>query len=229
MAETALQTAYLIFYIISKFCHKRLKVDSLSEKTWYHGSDTRFESWQFPPPVKKGSELLVPHSAVFLTSDQDYAARAGAHLCQSLLNKPENILDTVSDYHNSEMLRLEVMKNSLMARSMNVNQQFWHTGWATGDVLRFTFSDPALAEHIEKMTRIQASRFSITMNASQIIMGLNLTRGLIEVMVKATRSLGYDGFTGYEVDRHSAVNQKHAREIIAIMKPDLISEPDWIR
>ncbi|ECI3511764.1 hypothetical protein DTI44_22225 [Salmonella enterica subsp. enterica serovar Enteritidis] len=50
---------------------------------------------------------------------------------------------------------------------------------------------------------IQARKFSLPIETSRYIAGLNLTRGLIEEIVKAIRALGFDGFTGFEVDRHS--------------------------
>lgn len=198
------------------------------DKTWFHGTDSTFSDWSYPPPIKKGSEQLVPHSAIFLTSDELYARGAGKHLCQARFIHPPKLIDTVNDTAATELLRREVMKNSIMARSLNVDKIFWHAGWITGDVLRFTYRDTALERHIQNIILAQARKFSISIESSTYIAGLNLTRGLIEEIVKATRALGFDGFTGFEVDRHRDKKRKDAREILALHTPGLITKPEWV-
>lgn len=197
------------------------------EKTWFHGTDSPFTDWSYPPPVKKGSEQLVAHSAIFLTTDELYARGAGKHVCQARFHRVPSLIDTVNNAHACELLRREVMKNSIMARSVNVDKNFWHAGWITGDVLRFTYSDPALEKHIQNVILTQARALSISVKTSTYIAGLNLTRGLIEEIVKATRALGFDGFTGYEIDRHRDKNNKIAREILALLTPGFITRPEW--
>ncbi|MBA5239059.1 hypothetical protein H2Y54_21325 [Pectobacterium aroidearum] len=199
------------------------------DKIWFHGTDSPFSDWSFPPPIKMGSERLVPHSAIFLTSDELYARGAGKHLCQTRFIRPPKLIDTVNDTHTTELLRQEVMKNSIMARSLNTDKVFWHAGWVTGDVLRFTYSDAALEKHIQKVILVQAREFSISIETSAYIAGLNLTRGLIEEIVKAARTMGFDGFTGFEVDRHCDKKRKEAREILALHTPGFITKPDWVQ
>lgn len=199
------------------------------DEIWFHGTNNPFPDWSFPPPIKKGSERLVPHSAIFLTTDELYARGAGKHLCQTCFIRSPKLIDTVNDTHTSELLRREVMKNSIMARAMNVDKVFWHAGWVTGDVLRFTYSDTALERHIKNVILVQAREFSISIETSTYIAGLNLTRGLIEEIVKATRALGFDGFTGFEVDRHRDKKRKEAREILALHTPGFITKPEWVQ
>ncbi|MBQ4775613.1 hypothetical protein [Pectobacterium versatile] len=199
------------------------------DKIWFHGTNSPFSDWSFPPPIKKGSELLIPHSAIFLTSDELYARGAGKRLCQTRFMLAPKLIDTINDTHATELLRQEVMKNSIMARSLNVDEVFWHSGWVTGDVLRFTYSDTTLERHIENGIVNQARKLSISIETSTYITGLNLTRGLIEEIVKATRALGFDGFTGFEVDRHSNKKRKEAREILALHKPGFITKPEWVQ
>ncbi|EPY4579841.1 hypothetical protein ACXDH4_000267 [Klebsiella variicola] len=84
---------------------------SLYEKKWFHGTNEKFEAWSFPHPRKKGNEILqVPHTAVFLTSEKDFAQGAGKHLCSVKFIKPPKMIDTVNNYESSERLRLQVMK-----------------------------------------------------------------------------------------------------------------------
>jgi hypothetical protein len=42
-------------------------------------------------------------------------------------------------------------------------------------------------------------------------------------MVRGSRALGFDGFVGYEIDRHSAKGQRKSREIIALLNPGFIT------
>ncbi|UAC67284.1 hypothetical protein [Klebsiella pneumoniae] len=69
----------------------------------------------------------------------------------------------------------------------------------------------------------------IPLDIYQVIFQHNLTRGLIEEMVRGSRALGFDGFVGYEIDRHSAKGQRKSREIIALLNPGFITRPDGWR
>lgn len=202
---------------------------NLHEKTWFHGTDEKFEEWSFPPPRKKGNEiLLVPHTAVFLTSEKDYAQGAGKHLCTVNFIKTPKLIDTANNYECSEQLRIQIMKNPWMARSMNINKTFWHEGWKTGDVLRFTYQDRFLASELDRSMKDQSKKMNIPLDIYQDIFKHNLTRGLIEEMVRGSRNLGYDGFVGCEIDRHSAKGQRKSREIIALLNPGFITQPEWL-
>lgn len=202
---------------------------SLYEKKWFHGTNEKFEAWSFPPPRKKGNERLqVPHTAVFLTSEKDYAQGAGQHLCTVNFIKTPKLIDTVNNYEFSEQLRVQVMKNPWMARSLNINKTFWHEGWKTGDVLRFTYHDEFLASELDRSMRDQAKKMKIPLDIYQVIFEHNLTRGLIEEMVRGSRVLGFDGFVGFEIDRHSAEGQRKSREIIALLNPGFITRPEWL-
>ncbi|PJX33360.1 hypothetical protein CWM53_04980 [Klebsiella sp. A-Nf5] len=202
---------------------------SLYEKKWFHGTNEKFEAWSFPPPRKKGNEILqVPHTAVFLTSEKDFAQGAGKHLCSVKFIKPPKIIDTVNNYESSERLRLLVMKNPAIARSLNINKTFWHEGWKTGEVMRFTYQDKFLASELDRCMRSQAKQMKTSLEDFLRIFKHNLTRGLIEEMVKATRTLGFDGFVGYEIDKHSADGQRKSREIIALLNPGFITRPEWL-
>ncbi|STS63168.1 Uncharacterised protein [Klebsiella aerogenes] len=149
-------------------------------------------------------------------------------MCAVKFIKLPKMIDTVNNYESSERLRLQVMKNPWMARSLNTNKTFWHEGWKTGDVLRFTYQDEFLASELDRSMRDQAKKMKIPLDIYQVIFQHNLTRGLIEEIVRGSRALGFDGFVGYEIDRHSAKGQRKSREIIALLNPGFITRPEWL-
>lgn len=202
-------------------------INGFATEVWYHGTDASFEKWTCPPPVKKGSELLVPHSAIFLAKDKDYAAVAGKYMCTSFLAGTPRLIDTVCDTQSSEKLRREVSKNPFMRRTVNVDHSYWHDGWKTGDVLRFAYQDASVLRDLQTLISRQSRELGISLKVSEELVGLNLTRGLIEEIVKATRKLGYDGFIGYEVDRHSVKGQKKSRKILSLLSAEFLTSPVW--
>jgi hypothetical protein len=83
---------------------------SLYEKKWFHGTNENLKRGLFHLPEKGNEILQVPHTAVFLTSEKDYAQGAGKHLCAVKFIKLPKMIDTVNNYESSERLRLQVMK-----------------------------------------------------------------------------------------------------------------------
>lgn len=53
-----------------------------------------------------------------------------------------------------------------------------------------------------------------------------LTRGWIEELVKAARSLGFDALQGHEIDRHSG-GAPIARPWLAVFRADVLDAPAW--
>lgn len=179
--------------------------DVLDKPCWYHGTDQSFSAWKLPPPKKPGEDLLVQHTAIFFTINRDFAKEAGTRLARVSLSSNARLLDTIANYAASEHLRREVMRNPMTSRTLNVNHDYWHEGWLTGNVLRVAYNDPAYS-----------------------VVGHNSARGLIELICVSAKRLGYDALYGHEVDRHSEPGKAIAQPWLAVMSNGAVSSPEWI-
>jgi hypothetical protein len=200
----------------------------LDTPCWFHGTDQKFDLWKFPPPPKPNENLLVAHTAVFLTSNLDYAEAAGENTARSCLSSKAKILDTTANYDASEKLRIEFAKHEIASRTYNVNHDFWHEGWKTGNVLRMTYNDPAMELHLQKMIGDLSEQTGKPHETASHIIQHNSSRGLIELVCVSAKKLGFDAIYGHEVDRHSDVNKVIAQPWLAILTKGCISEPEWV-
>lgn len=209
--------------------NKNNTFDDLKKLTWFHGGNTEFREWEFPPPAKPGHPMLMKHSFVFLTTDRQYATGAGSKLAIASLNKDANILNTITNYEASEKLRLACSKVLLLNKSLNVQHDYWHKGWVTGDVLRYAWVDVDLDHHFHSQISRDCEQFDIPREEMKIIFSLNLTRSLIEYICRFALGLGYDGLFGHEIDRHSGSGVVLAQPILAVLRENVISSPVWIQ
>ncbi len=201
----------------------------LDHDCWYHGTDQRFDTWTIPPPPKPNEGLLVPHTSIFFTTDYKYADAAGKHLASVSLSSKTRILDTTANYDASEALRLELLKHEIASKTYNVNHDFWHEGWKTGNVLRMAYNDPRIESHMEKMIHDLAQQTGLDTETTSIIIQHNSSRGLIELICVFAKQLGFDAIFGHEVDRHSYNNHVIAQPWLAVMSKGYVSKPTWIK
>ena len=200
----------------------------LDKKCWYHGSSQVFEAWEIPAPQKPNEEFLVPHNcAIFFTSNLDYAKGAGNKTAKVAISKDSNILDMTENYYESEKLRLLLKRHDLVSKTLNIQHDFWHTGWKTGDVLRVAFTDPVVGQHMQKVALELSKRSGIPLTEANIIIQHNATRGLIELICQSAKESGFDALYGFEVDRHSDANKKIAQPWLAVFSSSIVSAPEW--
>jgi hypothetical protein len=101
---------------------------------WYHGTSTKFQAWQIPPPRK--DPVLVAHSAIFFTTNRDFALGAGPEVSTSSISPSAKILDCTAKSRVLEQLRLKVSQHPTNDLFENFKIDNWYNGWVTGDVLR---------------------------------------------------------------------------------------------
>lgn len=195
---------------------------------WYHGTDQHFQKWTFPPPKKPGENLLVPHTSVFFTTNYEYAKGAGDNVARVSLSPTGRVLDTLENYGASEKLRVAVQQNEIASRTLNVEHDYWHKGWKTGDVLRMAYTDPVLSNHLNKMISDHSHQLGLPLEAASAIVQHNSARGLIELICVSAKRLGFDALFGHEVDRHSSPGKVIAQPWLAVLTSGVISEPEWI-
>lgn len=198
------------------------------EALWFHGTDTFFETWMVPPPPKPGEGLAVPHTALFFTTHEDFAAAAGSGLCTARLCATARVLDATQPSADSEALRRQVAKNSLASAGINISDsKRWTKGWNTGDTLRFAFTDPKVLMNLASFATA-LERQGLSTEQAAIVAQHNLTRGLIELICTEAHKLGFDAVFGHEVDRHSGA-AKVARPWLAVLNKKAITPIEWVR
>lgn len=200
----------------------------LGRKCWYHGGNQVFESWKIPSPQKPGEDFLVPHKcAIFFTSNLDYAKETGNKTAKVTIFEDSNVLDMIVNYDESEKVRLLLKGNDLASKTLNVEHDFWHEGWKTGDVLRVAFNNPIVDEHMQEVALELSKSSGKSLAEANFIIQHNSSRGLIELICQFAKELGFDALYGFEVDRHSDVNKKVAQPWLAVFSSNIISSPEW--
>ena len=201
--------------------------EKLDSPCWFHGTEQAFDTWLIPPPPKPGENLLVPHTAIFFTSDHDFAKGAGNKVAKVSISSSSRILDTMENYEASEKVRLALSQHEIASRTQNVQHDFWHEGWKTGDVLRMTYSDPVLENHLQQMTVNLSQQSGLPRDAASVVVQHNSARGLIELICTSAKRLGFDAIFGHEVDRHSSKDKVIAQPWMAVLSKGVVSKPEW--
>lgn len=201
--------------------------EKLDSPCWFHGTEQDFDTWIIPPPPKPGEKLLVPHTAIFFTSDLEFAKGAGKKIAKVSISSSSNILDTTANYEASERLRLSLGKHPIASRTLNVQHDFWHGGWKTGEVLRMTYSDPSLNTYLQQIVSNYSQETGLPIKAASEAVHLNCSRGLIELICASAKKLGFDAIFGHEVDRHSFENKIVAQPWLAVLSKGVVSNPEW--
>lgn len=201
----------------------------MNRPCWYHGTQEQFPNWVFPPPPKKDEPLLVLHSAIFFTSNMEFAEKAGSELAVVTLSSNAKILDATHNYYASEKLRKAVSKNEMASRTLNVTHDFWHNGWKDGSVLRVNYTDPIVEAQLTEMIFSQAVAASLPLEVAQVMVIQNLTRGLIELICKEAKKIGFDAIYGHEIDRHTQIGTVFAQPWLAVLRKGVVSNPTWLQ
>lgn len=205
--------------------------NELIKLNWFHGTDSEtFEKWQFPPPAKIKEPAI--HTGIFFTSNLNVAKRVGNNIAQVYLNSNIKILNTIYDQENSEKLRLAVIKNNpISTYTANVQYDYWHRGWITGDVLRIALlenSYPFLEKINLLKQMLMKENFLPEAHANKIALHLS-TKYHIEMICVEAKKLGFDAIFGYEVDRHSKLGEKLKQPWLCVFYESKISSPNWIK
>lgn len=203
---------------------KKRTSDTFNELSWFHGGDIEFCEWQIPPPARTAHKLLMNYSFVFLTTDRHYATKSGTKLAVAALHKDVNILNTITNYEASEKLRIACSKVLLLNKSLNVQHDYWHEGWVSGNVFKYAWENVDLDHHFQSEISRDCEQFDIGREEMNIIFSQNLTRSLIEYICRCALDLGYDGLFGHERDENGI-----AQPVLAIFREKVLSSPVWIQ
>lgn len=202
-----------------------MTVDSSKKTTWFHGSPSKFDAWQVPPPQK--DEFTAGHNALFFTSNLEFAMAAGKNVAEVSLTEQSIILDTERDYQNCEKLRLRLANLKFPSLLQNTQHDYWHAGWITGDVLRMAATDDAMAILNQKIQQGIASK-GWPKDFSEKYVFHNATRIFIDQICVEAANIGFNVIVGNEVDRHTSPGRKVAQPWLAVMDKCAITQPTWL-
>jgi hypothetical protein len=203
---------------------------------WYHGTDaSQFKDWMVPPPGT--APFMVAHSAVFFSTERDYATAAGPNVCQVSLLPSAKILTPGRPDWASDQLRKRLAKSHPLAEHCTwvTDEKTWARAWATGEVMRYGYNphdreaagtfdavlngilralQPLRAEYPDSVIREQALHC--------------LTRSWIEQIVRIAKQMGYQAVHGAEVDKwRGAGLPPIARSWLAVLDASVITDPAW--
>ena len=114
-----------------------------------------------------------------------------------------------------------------MSKTLNVEHEFWHKGWKTGDVLRLAYTNPIVGRHMHEVASELSNSSGMSLANANFIIQHNSSRGLIELICQSAKRLGFDAMYGFEVDRHSGANEKVAQPWLAVFAKNIVSAPEW--
>lgn len=84
----------------------------MNNDLWFHGTSLYFTSWAIPSGPLKHKGDIAAHSAIFLTTDEEFArlsADGGRGLCSAKIRPSSTLLDmTQASEDESESFRLKV-------------------------------------------------------------------------------------------------------------------------
>lgn len=208
---------------------------ALNSAKWYHGTDTRFDAWEFPP--KAPSPIEIGHTALFFTSSREYAAGAGPHICTVTIDSATKVLQPGQLSAESVELRKRVAADNELSGHCEwvKNDEAWTRGWITGEVMRFAadMANPAVAKLITSRlahiaTSVQKACIPPLSNQKAIdVAQQNLTRAWIEILVTKAKEMGFQAVLGAEIDRHSNATRPASQPWLAVLDPSIISAPSW--
>ncbi|HHP0346901.1 hypothetical protein [Acinetobacter baumannii] len=198
---------------------------SLFTKKWLHGTDSKFNNWQLPPPFD--TTKLVKHSGIFFTSNIDFAQAAGKNIAEVKIKENSKILNTLEDKYASEELRTKLCKNAFFDALLNSKKDIWHNGWQDGSVLRPIIQENTFAAY-KYTKRYKSNLTKYGPDSAKFATGHELTRELIELICSGAKDMGFDGIYGHEIDRWTNDKKIVAQPWLCIFNENCITEPNWL-
>ncbi|WP_313397411.1 hypothetical protein [Acinetobacter variabilis] len=172
-------------------------------------------------PVPKPG--FIYSSAIFFSSDRHHAAKFGSRVTVSRLSIDAKILNALTDTYNIEQVRLSLLSHPIFSRSLNVDKDFWHSGWASGEALEFHYKNDDLEHHFYKTISSEAEENDIHPSEMKNIFFENLNRNLINQISSIIKSIGFDGIYCNE----RITSDGKLAPMLILMSSEAMSEPKW--
>ncbi|WP_318386836.1 hypothetical protein [Enterobacter sp.] len=201
----------------------------LKNAVWYHGTNgQKFPSWLFPTPARPNEPLLFQLTAVYLTTDLNFAKQAGSNIAEANVLNTRGVLDLVNDQQGAEKLRVQLNNRDLYKYSETTKAGNWRKGCKTGDCAIYTFTHPDIHQVIVKRAaELHRDVPQLTASQAMTVQLHNMKRAHIETMCIEAKKLGYSGMFFHEADNHTTPGTTIAQPVLAVFRNGVISQPIW--
>jgi uncharacterized protein YbjQ (UPF0145 family) len=201
-------------------------------KTWMHGTQVYFTNWTLPLGRLKHKGGLDAHSAIFFTTDKEFALGAAQNyggLCSAQLLPSANVLDMNScSASESENYRVKCSQKKMGRQSPNITYQpYWVSGWKTGRIMKYVVSTESEANVMKRKVELATTAIDTPEGIKAFNEIQLLTRQAIEELVISAKELGYDAVIGNEIDTLHPSGQKTYR-IMFVINHKVLSPPTWL-
>lgn len=170
------------------------------DKAWYYGS--RGYLHKFLSAFKKSSrdDILALPDAFILYDREEIALKDGTNTREVRLAWHSAILDCIADFEAAEQLRQRVAEHHLLSESLNISPEYWHEGWKTGEVLRYTPGHDSVKHKIHTHISRESGETGLPPQQMQALVYLDLSRQITRHILRTAFSMGYDGLIGASPD-----------------------------
>lgn len=203
---------------------------------WLHGTSVYFEQWALPAAAQPHNRGLETHSAIFFTTNREYALRASqgtGGICSAHLIESANVLNMNNcTAEASEQYRLQVYKKNIGSKNPHViSSNNWQYAWAAGSIMKYSATSPPLPteeyKRLKQMAHLAVHEKHTPQGMAAFRALQQLTRTVIEELVTSARELGYDAVIGNEIDTADPT-QPTVYEIMFVLNPTMLTPPNWI-
>ena len=187
---------------------------------WFHGSDTKFKSWNLPFPTS----TQTARPGLLYSSERSVASHSGIRLAVARLSSNAKIINAFTDKNELEQMRSYLSSHPIYSRSINVGKDFWHAGWVSGDILRFQYNDVSLEQHFHRIISSEAEENDIHPREMKERFFDNLNNGYFSEICNAIKALGYDGIF---FNNSFEAAERQVKSLV-LVNCHVISSPEWI-
>ncbi len=189
------------------------------DKKWFYGSHgytDKLVNFFF----KASRSDILPFSDVFILYDiSNTARRDGRVIKEARRSWRSSILDCTTDAESAEQLRQRVMGHVLLKESANISIDNWHSGWKTGEVLRYAPGNDSARHKIHSHISRESGETGRALQQVQQSVYLELSRKISRHILREAFSMGFDGLIGAVPD--SGGHFLAAFNTLAVEKPPM--------
>lgn len=193
---------------------------SILNVDWFYGSTINFKNWELPFPTT----TQTARPGLLYSSERSIAAKSGSRLAVARLHADAKVINALTDENEIEQMRIDLLSHPIFSRSINVDKDFWHAGWLTGESLRFQYSDDSLEQHFYRTISSEAEENDIHPREMKERFFENLNNGYFSEICNAIKALGYDGI----FFNNSLEGTDRQVKSLVLVNCHVINPPEWI-
>lgn len=193
---------------------------SILNVDWFYGSTVNFKNWKLPFPTT----TQTARPGLLYSSERSIAAKSGSRLAVARLHADAKVINALTDENEIEQMRIYLLSHPIFSRSINVDKDFWHAGWLTGESLRFQYSDDSLEQHFYRTISSEAEENDIHPREMKERFFETLNSNFFSEICFAIKTMGYDGICfndGLDVEERKT-------KALVLTNSHVMTPPEWI-